>query len=440
MNFCPHTPEDIKEMCSTCNVSVPNDLFKGLPVEDIDFKKLNKGISEFEGYNNILDLARKNNLLSYHFIGGGLYDHIIPSVVDFTTSRSEFYTAYTPYQPECSQGTLQALFEYQTAICNLTDLDVTNASLYDGGSALAEAVLMSLRITKREKIVMDKSVNPIYRNIVKTYLKFLPYELLEVETNGIEPDFEKIKSLLDSDVACFVFQNPTFYGSVNDWTDLINFAHEKGVLAVSSVYPISLGIVKTPGQMGVDIATGDGQSLGNPLSFGGPYFGFLVTQKAYIRNMPGRIVGETVDRNNKRSFVLTLQAREQHIKRHRATSNICSNEGLCALRALVYLCSLGKSGLKELALLNFSKGEYMKEKLSDIGLTIKNKGTTFNEFVVEFKKPAKEIFSALLSKNIAFGIPLYLFGGSENTILVNVTEKMSKEKIDNVCSILEAIL
>ncbi|WP_448590250.1 aminomethyl-transferring glycine dehydrogenase subunit GcvPA [Thermodesulfobium sp.] len=440
MNFCPHTSEDIKEMCAVCNVNEVDELFKDLPIEKINFKKLGKGISEYEGFNQILDMAKKNKLLSYHFIGAGLYDHVIPSVVDFVASRSEFYTAYTPYQPECSQGTLQALFEYQTAMCNLTDLDVTNASLYDGGTALAEAVLMSLRITKREKIIMDKSVNPIYRNIVKTYLKFLPYELVEVDTVGIEPDFERIKSLLDLDVACFVFQNPTFYGSVYDWTDLINIAHEKGVLAVSSVYPISLGIVKTPGKMGVDIATGEGQSLGNPLSFGGPYFGFLVTKKKYIRNMPGRIVGETVDRNNKRAYVLTLQAREQHIKRHRATSNICSNEGLCALRALVYLCSLGKSGLKELALLNFSKSEYMKEKLSDIGLTIKNKGTTFNEFVVEFKKDAKEVFSALLSKNIAFGVPLYLFEGPENAILVNVTERMSKEKIDNVCSILEAIL
>ncbi|HEM55300.1 MAG TPA: glycine dehydrogenase, partial [Thermodesulfobium narugense] len=252
--------------------------------------------------------------------------------------------------------------------------------------------------------------------------------------------FGKIKSLLDSNVACFVFQNPTFYGSVHDWTDLINFAHEKNILAVSSVYPISLGIVKTPGKMGVDIATGEGQSLGNPLSFGGPYFGFLVTKKAYIRNMPGRIVGETLDRNNKRAYVLTLQAREQHIKRHRATSNICSNEGLCALRALVYLCSLGKSGLKELALINFSKSEYMKKKLIEIGLVIKNNATTFNEFVVKFNRPAKEIFSTLLSKNIAFGIPLYLFGGSENDILINVTEKMSKYNIDNVCSILEAIL
>jgi glycine dehydrogenase subunit 1 len=440
MNFCPHTSEDIKEMCAVCNVNEVDELFKDLPIEKINFKKLGKGISEYEGFNQILDMAKKNKLLSYHFIGAGLYDHVIPSVVDFVASRSEFYTAYTPYQPECSQGTLQALFEYQTAMCNLTDLDVTNASLYDGGTALAEAVLMSLRITKREKIIMDKSVNPIYRNIVKTYLKFLPYELVEVDTVGIEPDFERIKSLLDLDVACFVFQNPTFYGSVYDWTDLVNIAHEKGVLAVSSVYPISLGIVKTPGKMGVDIATGEGQSLGNPLSFGGPYFGFLVTKKKYIRNMPGRIVGETVDRNNKRAYVLTLQAREQHIKRHRATSNICSNEGLCALRALVYLCSLGKSGLKELALLNFSKSEYMKEKLSDIGLTIKNKGTTFNEFVVEFKKGAKEVFSALLSKNIAFGVPLYLFEGPENAILVNVTERMSKEKIDNVCSILEAIL
>ncbi|AEE14771.1 glycine dehydrogenase (decarboxylating) subunit 1 [Thermodesulfobium narugense DSM 14796] len=440
MNFCPHTQEDIKEMCSVCNVNEVDDLFKDLPVEEINFKKLGKGISEHEGYNHILDLAKKNNLISYHFIGAGLYDHIIPSVVDFVASRSEFYTAYTPYQPECSQGTLQALFEYQTAICNLTDLEVTNASLYDGGTALAEAVLMSLRITRREKIIMDKSVNPIYRNIVKTYLKFLPYELIEVETNGIEPDFDKIKFMLDSDVACFVFQNPTFYGSVHDWTELVNFAHEKGILAVSSVYPISLGIVKTPGQMGVDIATGEGQSLGNPLSFGGPYFGFLVTKKAYIRNMPGRIVGETLDRNNKKAYVLTLQAREQHIKRHRATSNICSNEGLCALRALVYLCSLGKNGLKELAQINFSKSEYMKKKLIELGLNIKNNATTFNEFVVEFNKPAKEIFLALLSKNIAFGVPLYLFGGSEKDILINITEKMSKEKIDNVCSILEAML
>ncbi|NJD90051.1 MAG: aminomethyl-transferring glycine dehydrogenase subunit GcvPA, partial [Geobacter sp.] len=336
MAYCPNTPAEQQEMLSTIGVSSVEDLFAPIPAKlRATSFNLPEGLSEFETYDLIKAIAGQNSAATVNFIGGGFYDHIIPSAVDHLSGRAEFYTAYTPYQPECSQGTLQALFEYQTAICRLTGLDASNASLYDGATACAEAAMMALRVTGRNKILVDACVSPFAREVLKTYLYNLEVEIITIQPLQGALDRDAVSRLLDDTVAGVLVQNPNFFGTVDDFTSLADEIHAKGALLIASVYPVALGLLKSPGEMGVDIAIGDGQSLGNPLSFGGPSFGFIAAKKKLIRNMPGRIVGETVDKNGKRGFVLTLQAREQHIKRHKATSNICSNQGLCALRGLI---------------------------------------------------------------------------------------------------------
>ena len=323
-SYCPNTPEEIREMLGTIGVASVEELFGAIPA-DLRTRSfyLPPGMSEFEMTRHIQSLAEKHPRDIANFIGGGYYDHLIPAAVDHLAGRAEFYTAYTPYQPECSQGTLQALFEYQTAICRLTGMEVANASLYDGATALAEAAMMAMRVTGRERVVIDCCVNPFYRQVVRTYLANLGVEIVEIPPSEGIIDRPGFTAAVDERTAAVIVQNPNFFGSLDDLGDLAELAHSKVALLVTSVYPISLGLVTSPGEMGVDIVTGDGQSLGNPLSFGGPSFGFIATTRKYIRNLPGRIIGETVDREGRRGFVLTLQAREQHIKRHKATSNIC---------------------------------------------------------------------------------------------------------------------
>ncbi len=390
------------------------------------------GMSEFELTRHLEEMAGRNNQGITNFIGGGYYDHLIPAVVDHLSGRAEFYTAYTPYQPECSQGTLQALFEYQTAICRLTGMEAANASLYDGATAMAEAALMALRITGREKLVIDGAVNPFYRQVVKTYLANLAVEIVEIPPREGIIDRPLLTAAVDDRTAAVIVQNPNFFGSLDDFRDLAELAHARGALLAASVYPISLGLVTSPGEMGADIVTGDGQSLGNPLSFGGPSFGFIATSKKYIRNLPGRIIGETVDREGRRGFVLTLQAREQHIKRHKATSNICSNQSLCALRGLIYLVSLGREGFAELARQNYDKAEYAKSVFANIpGVTILNPGTTFNEFTVALPKDAGPVVERLLAKKVAAGVPLgEWYPEMAHCLTITVTEKRTKAEID----------
>jgi glycine dehydrogenase subunit 1 len=390
------------------------------------------GMSEFELTRHLEEMAGRNNHSITNFIGGGYYDHLIPAVVDHLSGRAEFYTAYTPYQPECSQGTLQGLFEYQTAICRLTGMEAANASLYDGATAMAEAALMALRITGREKLVIDGTVNPFYRQVVKTYLANLAVEIVEIPPREGVIDRPLLIAAVDDRTAAVIVQNPNFFGSLDDFRDLTDLAHARGALLAASVYPISLGLVTSPGEMGADIVTGDGQSLGNPLSFGGPSFGFIATSKKYIRNLPGRIIGETVDREGRRGFVLTLQAREQHIKRHKATSNICSNQSLCALRGLIYLVSLGREGFAELARQNYDKAEYAKSVFANIpGVTILNPGTTFNEFTVALPKDAGPVVERLLAKKVAAGVPLgEWYPEMAHCLTITVTEKRTKAEID----------
>jgi glycine dehydrogenase subunit 1 len=443
MSFIANTPEQQKQMLSEIGLSM-DGLFADVPKEFLqkDFN-LPAGMSEFDVRNRLAELAGKNHIDLTCFLGGGFYDHFIPATVYAIIGRSEFYTAYTPYQPELSQGTLQAIFEYQSIICRLTDMEASNASLYDGGTALYEAMMMALRITSRNKILIDDSVNPIYRVMIHSYTKNLSIELEETKNDQGLANRKALLQKLDENTAAIIVQNPNFFGCVDDFADLAEAAHKKGALLIVSSYPISLGILKTPGAMGADIVTGEGQSLGLPMSFGGPYLGFMATKKEYVRKMPGRIVGRTKDNQGRTGFVLTLQAREQHIRRDKATSNICSNEALCALTALVYSSLLGKEGLKQTAQLCADKASYAWQRLTAVkGVKPRFQAKWFfNEFVIELPANAAEIAGKLIEKGFAAGFPLSrYYEGMENSLLIAVTEKRTKQQIGMLAEALEAVL
>jgi len=443
MNYIPHTKDDVREMLKAIGISGLDGLFKDIPpaLRPKSFD-IPEGKSEFEVTRYLRRLSAKNATHLINFVGAGFYDHFIPAAVDAIASRPEFYTAYTPYQPECSQGWLQAIYEYQTIICELTDLDVANASLYDGGTALYEAAMMAIRLTKRNKIIMDSGVNLIYRTMLYTYTSNLSVEFVEIPVVHGQSSRGELFKHLDDKTAAVILQNPNFFGAVDDHSDVVQAVHKFGALAIASVYPVSLSMLKSPGEMGFDIATGEGQSLGLPLSFGGPYLGFMSAKKELVRQMPGRIVGATIDSDGKRGFVLTLQTREQHIRREKATSNICSNEALCALRAAVFVALLGKEGLKELAKHNYQKAEFSKEVLSNIpGVEVKRSSPTFNEFTVLLPRHADEIVYRMIDKGFACGFPLGRFyKGMDNYLLVAVTEKRTKEEIRLFADSLEAVL
>jgi len=443
VNYVPHTDTDIKEMLAAIGVASVGDLFKDIPAalrpKSFDIPP---GKSEFEVTQSLKNLAAKNATHLTNFVGAGFYDHFIPAAVDAIVSRPEFYTAYTPYQPECSQGWLQAIYEYQTIISELTGLEVANASLYDGGTALYEAAMMAVRLTGRNKVIMDSGVNLIYRTMLYTYTSNLSVEFVEVPVAHGQSSRQEFLKHLDDKTAAVILQNPNFFGAVDDHSDIVEEVHRFGALAIASVYPVSLGVLKSPGEAGFDIATGEGQSLGIPLSFGGPYLGFMSARKKLVRQMPGRIVGATVDSDGKRGFVLTLQTREQHIRREKATSNICSNEALCALRAAVFVALLGKEGLRELAELNYQKSEFAKDALSGVrGVEVKRSSPTFNEFTVFLPRPADEVVYRMVDKGFACGFPLGRFyKGMENYLLVAVTEKRTVEEIRKLADSLEAVL
>ncbi|MDD5135798.1 MAG: aminomethyl-transferring glycine dehydrogenase subunit GcvPA [Candidatus Omnitrophica bacterium] len=443
MSYIPHTKDDVKAMLKAIGVSRVEDLFKDIPAA-LRPKSFNipPGKSESEVTEHLKKLASKNATGLINFVGAGFYDHFIPAAVDAIVSRSEFYTAYTPYQPECSQGWLQAIYEYQTVICELTGLDVSNASLYDGGTALYEAAMMAVRFTGRKKIIVDSGVNLIYRTMLYSYTSNLSIEFLETPVVHGQSSREELLKHVDDKTAAVILQNPNFFGSVDDYSDIVEKVHKNGALAIASVYPVSLGLLKSPGEMGFDIATGEGQSLGIPLSFGGPYLGFMAAKKELVRQMPGRIVGATVDKDGRRGFVLTLQTREQHIRREKATSNICSNEALCALRAAVFVSLLGAEGLKELAERNYQKAEFAKSELLRIsGVEVKRSSPTFNEFTVLLPRQANEVVYRMIDKGFACGFPLGRFyKGMDNYLLVAVTEKRTKEDIRKFADCLEAVL
>jgi len=443
LSYIPHTKDDVKEMLKTIGVGSVDELFRDIPAA-LRPKSFNipVGRSESEVTEHLKNLASKNATRLTNFVGAGFYDHFIPAAVDAIVNRSEFYTAYTPYQPECSQGWLQAIYEYQTVICELTGLDVSNASMYDGGTALFEAAMMAVRFTGRKKIIVDSGVNLIYRTMLYTYTSNLSIEFVETSVVHGQSSREELLKHIDDKTAAVILQNPNFFGAVDDYSDVVERIHKKGALAIASVYPVSLGMLKSPGEMGFDIATGEGQSLGIPLSFGGPYLGFMAAKKELVRQMPGRIVGATIDKDGKRGFVLTLQTREQHIRREKATSNICSNEALCALRAAVFVSLLGAEGLKELAERNYQKAEFAKGELSRIsGVEVKRSSPTFNEFTVLLPRNANEVVYRMIDKGFACGFPLGKFyKGMDNYLLVAVTEKRTKEDIRKLADGLEAVL
>jgi glycine dehydrogenase subunit 1 len=443
VSYIANTGAQQREMLKACGASSIKELFSDIP-ENLAPKSfsLPTGKSELEVYTMLSGLASQNYSHLINFMGGGFYEHFIPAAVDALAGRSEFYTAYTPYQPELSQGTLQAIYEYQTDICRLTAMEVSNASLYDGGTALYEACQMAIRATQRPRVIVDGGVNPIYRKMLYTYTANLSIDFHEIPVSHGQSDREKVSAALDDRTAAVILQNPNFFGVMDDHSDIVATCHAKGILVIQSVYPIAMALLKPPGEIGVDIATGEGQSLGLPLSFGGPYLGFMATSKKLVRKMPGRLVGRTTDAQGRQGFVLTLQAREQHIRREKATSNICTNEALCALRAHAYLSLLGKEGLKKVATLCLNKAHYAKERVKAIpGVKVMESSPTFNEFTVLLPVDAAEAAGKMIEQGFAPGFPLgRYYPGMENYLLVAVTEKRTKYEIGSFAETLEHVL
>jgi glycine dehydrogenase subunit 1 len=430
--YIANTDTDVRVMLDAIGVKSIDALFTDIRPEHAPASfDLPGGLSEFEVMARLNALAGKNTGALVPFIGGGYYDHYVPAACAAIMSRGEFYTAYTPYQPECAQGTLQALFEFQSSICTLTGMDVANASLYDGGTALYEAMMMAIRLTGRSKVVMDSGVSPIYRKLIRSYTHNLHFEFIETPVVHGQTDRAAMARLVDKDTAAVIVQNPNFFGVIDDHGDVVEKAHGMGALVIASVYPVALGLLKTPAEMGVDIVTGEGQSLGLPLNFGGPYLGFMATQKKFIRQMPGRIVGETIDAQGRRCFVNTLQAREQHIRREKATSNICTNAALCAIQASVFMTLMGRQGFRQLAQLNLDKAEFARKVLEKVpGVEVKRSSPTFNEFTLCLPRSAADVAEAMISRGFAAGFPLgRYYPGMEKYLLVAVTEKRTREEI-----------
>ncbi len=443
MPFVPHTEAELQAMLATVGVKTLDDLFADIkPSMRPKSFNLPKGQSEMAVCSHLEALAAKNAHTMTSFLGAGFYDHSIPKAVDALASRGEFYTAYTPYQPESSQGTLQAIFEYQTAVTRLFGMDCSNASVYDGGSALFEASLMAMRQTKRKKIVIDGGVNPIWRTMVKDYSSNLTMEIVEVAHKNGRPDMEGLKAAMDNTCAAVIAQNPNFFGAIEDYSELFAHAKSQKVLSIMSVYPIMQALIKTAGEMGADVAVADGQALGMPLSFGGPYLGIMTCRKEYIRQFPGRICGRTVDVDGKTGYVLTLQAREQHIRRAKATSNICSNQSLCALRSLMYLALLGTEGLQRVALLGMENARYAAEQWTSIpGVSLLHDAPYGNEFALTLPCSAKELAGKMLEHGFAIGYPVDRhYEGMDNVLLVACTEKTTTAQIDAMISAVKGVL
>lgn len=437
MSYSPHVDADQKKMLDCVGVKGISDLFKDIP-ESIRNPKLNlpDALSEQEALEMLKDLEALNRYPlrnSGYFIGGGAYNHHVPAAVPAVVMSPEFYTAYTPYQPEMSQGMLQAIYEYQTVIARITGLEVSNASMYDGGTACYEACAMAVKQTRKERILFDSSLNPHYRELLKSYGENVSLDMVEVPYSKKATDsIAAISEKMDNSFAAIVVQNPDFFGRIADYSALAEVAHKNKALLIMVVNPVSLGILKTPGEMGADIAVGEGQPLGLPLNYGGPYLGFIATTKKLMRKMPGRIVGETVDKDGKRGFVLTLQAREQHIRREKATSNICSNQALCALTALVHTSVVGKKGFRKVAELCIQKANYARGVFNEIeGAEVVFDGPHFNEFVLRISRPVEDLFDAM-GRTFEPGIRLNRwYGDLADCLLVAVTELNTKEDIDN---------
>jgi glycine dehydrogenase subunit 1 len=441
MRYIPHTEQDIQQMLEAIGVAsirelfqdIPDDLYLegGLPIPPaLDEHALFKRLSQLAALN-----ADSTRYIS--FLGAGAYDHFIPSVVGAIISRGEFLTAYTPYQPEASQGLLQSIFEFQTMVCELTGMDVANASMYDASTALAESALMACNITGRSKVLVSQSVHLHYRQVMRTYLWTNSRQLVEIPTRDGVTDAEALAAALDNEAACAIVQYPNFFGLIEPLAPVAESAHRVGALAVACVDPIALGVLKPPGEYGYDIVVGEGQGLGNAMGFGGPMLGLFACKQEHLRRIPGRIVGQTTDIEGRRGYVMTLRTREQDIRREKATSNICTNEALCALASTVFMASLGKHGFRELAETCTQKAHYAARLLTQIpNVRLKYPNTPFfKEFVLELPRPAQEVCDALLPKHIIAGLPL-----DTHDLLVCVTETRTREEIETFAEALKAII
>ncbi len=443
MPYIPHTPEQQKQMLEIIGLGSMDDLFQDIPdhLKPRSFD-LPPGKSEMEVTGFLRQLSSRNSTGLKSFLGAGFYDHYIPAAAPAMISRSEFYTAYTPYQAEASQGSLQALFEYQSAMCRLFDMEYANASVYDGGTAIYEAMMMAVRHIKRRKIIISGDLSPIYQHMLKCYTKNLRLELKVIDHLQGLPMMENLMDVLDENCAALIVQNPNFFGNILDYTEIFAHCHKLGIVSIASVYPVMQSVLKTPGEMGADIAVAEGQSLGLPLNFGGPYLGVMTCARHLIRQMPGRIVGKTKDSEGRDGFVLTLQAREQHIRREKATSNICSNQSLCALQALAYICLMGPSGLQGVALKSMDLAHYAAKKLTDIdGVRLLNNSPFGNEFALTLPVSAYDLIGELVQKNFVPGFPLgRYYPGMDNCLLMACTEKISKQDIGILSELIRGII
>lgn len=449
MSYLFNTPDQQREMLRACGAESIDKLFSDQVPADVRLNRplnMPPALSELELESEVSALAARNGGAATRtcFMGGGAYDHFIPAAVDTIASRSEFYTAYTPYQAEASQGTLQAFFEYQTLICQLTGMDVSNASLYEGGTSVTEAVSMALRSqTGRRRVVVLGSVHPEYRQILTTHLQHMNCELVTIPAPSGAADVNQVAAALNDQTACLVLQQPNFFGCLESAADLVSAAHRVGALSIVSFDPLSLGLLPRPGDYGADIAVAEGQSLGTPLQYGGPYLGILTCREALMRKMPGRLIGETTDRLGKRCFVLNLQAREQHIKRDKATSNICTNQGLLALRATVYLSLLGPQGLREVSELACRNAHYAAEQLTRVlGLDLMFSAPFFKEFVIRVKGGVDRMLHRAAAAGFDLGPELKRFTWPDGEaftegFLVAVTEKRTRSDIDRLVKALK---
>lgn len=442
MPFLPHGRDDVPQMLKKIGVrdfeallgNIPEALRHGVRLQ------LPEALSELEIQQEMQALLEENRAChqTVSFLGGGAYEHFIPKVVDFIVSRPEFATAYTPYQAEVSQGTLQVMYEFQSMICALTGMDVSNASMYDAATAMAEAVLMARNITRKNSVLISAAVHPLYRKTLETYAHSQNIRLQTLPLKGLVTDSAALRGMLTEDAAAVLVQSPNFFGCIEDTSVFADLAHEGQALYIQGVDPLSLPLLKTPGEAGADIVFGEGQALGNHLNFGGPYLGLFAARRDYIRKMPGRIAGLSEDSDGKRAFVLTLQTREQHIRREKATSNICSNQALCALAATVYLALMGGSGLRRVAELCLQKAHYLYDKIIALpGYTPISNDRFFKEFVVRTPVPASEIVEKAPASGFFAGIDLGIFDPERrDQLLIAVTEKRSRKEMDDFAAFL----
>ena len=445
MDYTQLTEDDVRSMLRTIGADRIDDLFRDIPPAARRQTPLDlpEPLTELELIADLQRLADANTGCDKLtcFLGGGYYDHFIPTVVDALSSQSEFVTAYTPYQAEASQGSLQAFYEYQTLICQLTGMDVSNASLYEGATAAAEAVLMARSITGKRRVVVSSAVHPDTRAVLSTYVRHLPIDLVIVETSNGLTNPEDLRRAVNDETAAVVIQTPNFYGSVESLDRLSAIGHEVGAIVIASVDPISCALLKPPGQLGADIVVGDAQPLGIPLSYGGPSCGFMACREAFMRKMPGRLIGATTDRAGRRAFRLTLQTREQHIRRERATSNICTNQGLLALRVAIYLSAMGRRGTARVASLCLDKAHYAAQRIAELdGYELRFSAPFFKEFVVRTNRDVSRVMEACRARNILAGVPLGpYYENLSDCFLVAVTEKRTRAEIDALVEALRSV-